>query len=461
MKPREHNLTHGRDEEDPTSEGLDPSVELLIEIARHPVAARYVRVLDLRSLMDFDEPQSSQIRDAEELRLVEDMIRQSSFLRKVDCDTERWLDFLQTDNNGNSEGGSRSMFCTILLLTLLPNLQSLGLSDNWPRRSDHPDLSNLIDALVSQANSAIRDENLALGKLTTLTPFVGFGYDYKQPLHSIEPFLALHSLHECFGASYIALEDGYTGEEFIPTLPQLGTNLTTLELWESVFGRHEMKRLLADMNHLKRLCISLTTKWHGCGFDCNAGGIVGSIMESPVAETLTHLTLLCSSPWNQCFTGVDSLKDFKVLERLVIHAAFFHGAPYTLHKDFNDEAEMYAENGNPVDQATARLDMLLPATLQSFELLLEYPVDHVQTLKMMLDGLELGTLRATNRSLHKIVFRALKKEFEELDKSVDPWPVICSTATAISAQWELLDADSSLECQELADFMDRFDIESM
>ncbi|KAK8078986.1 Cys/Met metabolism- pyridoxal phosphate-dependent enzyme [Apiospora phragmitis] len=189
-------------------------LELLLNIAVDPVIARYIVHLDLgdRECIDIrsddDEFVSCLQRPGEKASLLE-LIKKSSHLSVFGLAPDVWFDCITADAYDFDFDGTAVDCAVAFLLSLLPNLESLALSEEWGEQNvtcRNPTMPgaddvvpNLLHLHVTRANDVGKvaaDQDCPLRKPRKLRPTRDVDSQFGTDLEAIAPFLALNSIRE-------------------------------------------------------------------------------------------------------------------------------------------------------------------------------------------------------------------------------------------------------------------------
>ncbi|KAI0470496.1 hypothetical protein GGR56DRAFT_660605 [Xylariaceae sp. FL0804] len=305
--------------------------ELLRCIARDPTVARYIQTANFKGPNEGDDWRFGRLQLGIDDDPVRELVRESSHLREAGVDPDAWLSCMTSvDGQG---------YVQIFLLTLLPNVTTLTPShswDDWLQDRDagdggddrNPDLPKrrVMEAIVRAANSPASDASLS--KLRTIRAWAGSGYDQRGLLNSCAHFLAIDSLRSLHAGSVIGLEDGYTGTGFEPLYDRFSPNLETIELFASLIGRVSLRRLLSRTPNLKHFRFAHQTKWHGCGWNWDAGAAVAIIQEC-VGDSLESLQIcLMDNAIDNGGTTLTDMSGFRSLKTFEINFDLLCGPAY-------------------------------------------------------------------------------------------------------------------------------------
>lgn len=338
-------------------------LELLQYIARHPVVARYMVYVDLSH--DFLGEHTYDVQDAEKplikgdtsgiLRLLQD----SPYLNKRGYDASTWLEAMQQTADGHAD---------IFLLTLLPNVEELVVSGRMADASysdrnvnesederegggDETAASpilqcrSILEDIVDEANK-YPQSNASLSRLRV----VGNDgtdddtYEDKHNFTAVSSLLAIGSVCKFHGASFVAMEDGYTGVEFHPRYKRLSPNLEEIVLEHSILGAMSASKLFSRIENLRVFRLSWTVKYHGCGFNWDTGAMLHSL-EQAAGDTLEVLSIHDTGSTNMTGAVPVTMKGFKRLRVFEADFDFLREEPFDRAQQ-PEELEDDTEPGN-------------------------------------------------------------------------------------------------------------------
>ncbi|MBE7179825.1 MAG: hypothetical protein INR71_01235 [Terriglobus roseus] len=439
----------GDDESAPISTALG----FLLRAAANPLVPRYVEHADLRhsELLNWDAaPAGRRLgRDTAARAALLCFLEPNPYLAGAGFDTQLMLEqHLQAMEPGMDHMGRLALTpyaLDLAVLTLLTNARALAPPRSWDcfedppkedeeERRDGPDLGlwRVMDLLVKRAREDPGGRDVALGRLETVLPTRGPGYDSRVGLYWQEPLLALPTLREFYGGGLVALEDGYTGMEFERRYEGSGAALETLWLGGCCVGATEMGRLVRDCKELRHLRGSQECKWHGCGSNWDAGHFLAAVVEA-TGKTLETLSLAVTFPGQGTGTGMVSLKGFEVLRSVELALDYLEGPPV----GGEDDLAYIEEGGDELvmgDSETPPLCDVLPATVESC-LLWCTAAEHLPVLEMLFrdfDEAAWAEKLPRLKSLKVIVSRMLvlppnqgrrKKEKADMDPEDARWDV--------------------------------------
>ena len=341
------------------------SIQLLREIIHEPIIARYIQNADFKyeQILDNCDPKLVEIlcEDSDINAGLSRLLNESPYLRAAGENPAKWLDAILS--------GQGLRYATTFLLTLLPNVRKLATPANWkhleagssPESPETPNIWRVLDVIVKRANDDVTG-SASLAKLKSLNPMCIKGYDNRHEMQNVTPFLAIESIREFNGASLIAVDDGHTGYPFDPRYESFGTRLEHIELMGCLFDVKEFTKFIINMSRLRTFKFSYETKWHGCGYDCNAGAIIAALMAA-TGKTLEVLSLFELACDGTIFTGVTDMTGFKNLKELELDTTWLSGPPY--HQFIGVDGYKIGSIGSEVP----RLADLLPPSIMRLKVM--------------------------------------------------------------------------------------------
>ena len=309
---------------------VDDTLGILDAIAKDPLVAEYIEVLDLwdtRSLSDEEEEFLDFRSDAGALERVKALVTSADFLVEAGIDTEAWWNRMMEEEATRTDEDNTEVSCTIItLLGLLPNLQSIRLDPGWQNFAPAQESYLLpfagLQSIVNRASQSGRP----LSQVRTILPYMHPGYEEKAALQSVQPFLELESISELYLVSAVAVDDGYTGYPFKWRTPTLAPQLTRIELVASCMDADGISELIRHTPNLSVFKYAHETKWHGCQHDWNAGAFVEAIARY-CGKTIKELAITIDELYGDVINGVSSLLAFPNLEYLEVDVTVFRGPP--------------------------------------------------------------------------------------------------------------------------------------
>lgn len=368
------------------------ALQALSDIAKEPVLASYVVSLDLgnenclksyRSREGYSAAVKKHFDANPQLR---SLVNRSEHLAAISGDDvelcDRWYQRIVQPEVVEDEGP----FEEALLISLLPNLEELRLSDSWsedliePEESHYPEdisetqktVSKLLRLLVSRANDPTL-KNQPLAKLRILHPTNTYGSQFGIDLITFTPFLALQSLREAhiFDGTYepgsVEEEGGHCSNRY----PQMGEHLEKLTLDQGNMSAEGASLFFQSMKSLKDLTFSYSMQdevgfgWEIDAFVQNLGRAVGSTLE----------TLTLKAGFNYEDITADerlgsSMSGFTALQHLTLDCQLVQGA---------------SADTDTEDESPPQLVEILPSSLRSFTLIAHGIVPIAEFLEGLLE----------------------------------------------------------------------------
>jgi hypothetical protein len=349
-------------------------LRILYAISCDPLAAQYIESLDLYdrgripgTTSDDDFPLNEEVKAS-----IKKIISEAECFHCSGVDVDEWCEELwkeyERGPDEESRGEEHALHTTVSLLGQLTNLTKLQLPPGWYDRSRQYEreeeqsmerrLLAVLDAIVKDANS---DDRLGkpLGKLEFIMPSMDEGYEERAPFQCLEPFIGLKSLKELYATSCLALDDGYTGIAFQWRIPEMNSSLRRVELTYCTMDDEGISQLLSHTPLLEVFKYHHETKWHGCGYDWNAGAFVEAISKH-CGQTITDLAISLQDMYGDIINGVSSFRSFLKLRNLEIDLGIFDGPPLGHGHEWGMAAESLPEGVEPwtVEQLPCLGDML-------------------------------------------------------------------------------------------------------
>lgn len=233
---------------------IKSAFELILEIAKNPVIARYIEVAAFSKDCFFVELGDIITPDEREGELILQLLAGSDYLKQAGIDPEEFFFSIQESvlDSGDDSADWHwyieqlrfsvySQDAAAFLLTLLPNLKSLKLPSGWTptRESD-----NLIEAIVARSKTA---QNCLVTTSLGQTQAITSGIDYEdqpdQPdqlgihLKKVDNLLALPNVSSFVATGYCIR--GANSMSFA-----LYSNLTSIQFVNCYLNHEAISRLL-------------------------------------------------------------------------------------------------------------------------------------------------------------------------------------------------------------------------
>ncbi|KAK3215687.1 hypothetical protein GRF29_8g789969 [Pseudopithomyces chartarum] len=359
---------------------LDDTLGILDAIARDPLIAEYIEVLDLwdeRGLSEEDDDFLDFRGDLAAMERVKTLITSATFLKESGVDPEAWWNRMMKEEGTRIDHDNTAVSCTaITLLGLLPNLKSIRLDPGWqhfaPDQVDDELLLSVLQSIISRTGQAGNSRQRPLSQLRTILPFMHPGYEEKASLQSVQPFLEIDAISELYLVSAVAVEDGYTGFPFKWRTPTLAPNLTRIELVASCIDAEGISELLCHTPNLAVFKYAHETKWHGCEHDWNAGAFVEAIAHH-CGKTITSLAITIDELFGEIINGVSSLLAFPNLEYLEVDVTVFRGPPLESGQQ-KGEASFMPEGATPWTETDIPcIGSMLPDSIVEAQINTDFP----------------------------------------------------------------------------------------
>ncbi|KAK4632141.1 hypothetical protein CLAFUW4_02670 [Fulvia fulva] len=340
-------------------------------IAREPLLGLYVETLDLRACNDQRGcgKEVVQLLLGDDRDRLQEMIGNSRWLALAGVDVQEWKTNVLTDD----PNGVNNIYRAVFLLTLLPRLKTLTLTERCSRvQEEGKECKKVLDTLLELDHTASPRADSPLGQLERLCPFEPIEYS-SNPLEGFEVadcFMALPSFKELHVSNLIAVEDYHTVETsglyFKFDLPRSRRML------------HEgIEELLAHMPYINSLRYTHATKWHGCEFDWNAGAFAAAVAEH-CSGRLIKLALVLEELFGVVEQGIASLKEFEVLRDLEIDWNCFAAPPFGSDMSNPDDSRAWTLAQLP------SLPDILPASVEHVTLVCTSNLDNIEPLRYLL-----------------------------------------------------------------------------
>lgn len=391
---------------------VDDTLGILDAIARDPLVAEYIEILDLwdvRSLSDEDDDFLDFRHDPDSLERVKTLVTSADFLVEAGIDTEAWWNRMMEEEGTRTDEDNTEVSCTtITLLGLLPNLQSIRLDPGWqnfaPEQPQYSLLQAGLQSIIKRASQAGRP----LSQIRTILPYMHPGYEEKAALQSVQPFLELGSISELYLVSAVAVDDGYTGYPFRWHTPTLAPQLTRIELVASCMNDEGISELLRHTPNLSVFKYSHETKWHGCEHDWNAGAFVEAIAQH-CGNTIKELAVTIDELYGDIINGVSSLLSFPNLEYLEVDVTVFRGPPV-------ESGQQLGQNSSIPEGATAWTEddipcigSMLPDSIREAQINTDFPDPDEKALGSLIKNLRSQRLERLHR-LERCIIRQYNAE---------------------------------------------------
>ncbi|KAK3679393.1 hypothetical protein LTR78_000954 [Recurvomyces mirabilis] len=421
---------------DRRQQGREPqtALALILSNIQDRRIAEYIETLDLRYYSDEVDVESgikSLLADKGNEAALERLVTDSPYPLSNLWSRESWEDDRHSQNPFTP--WTYEELTTAVLLSLLPNVRTLRLPDQWHEtqyssggNSKSSALRRVLDAIVSMANKSSQGE-APLSSLETILPYSETQYDPRNGLCEVLPFMSLKSLQNLHVCNMVGVDDGYTGIPFLWYHGDIASCLRTIQLPGGCMDAAGVAELVRHTPQLTTFAYSHHTKWHGCLHDWGAGSFIAAIGEHR-GDTITELAITIDLLFGMIENGVTSLKEFKRLNTVELDVRVFAGPSVASGNRQGMEGEFTAWEPSSVPNL---LD-ILPPTICTINLFVsddEGEVDEKQCATVL--GKFLGEL--SNDFGHPVncVVRSNRKG-DELQEIRD---LVSSRALARSLRW--------------------------
>ncbi|KAF1961038.1 hypothetical protein CC80DRAFT_489248 [Byssothecium circinans] len=404
------------------SRRVDNTIQILYEISREPLAAKYIEELDLwddrwradgqAELEDDDNTEITEVeatpetfrRSQEAMRSIKTLVTNS--LQQYDTDVDLadfWEHMMKEELHPENEDFLESSCTVIGLLSLLPNVRTLRLPGWWEGVQE--EAGNALNQLVAAANRN-GSHDKPLGKLTTILPSMHGGYEEKTSLQDLLPLLTLQSLTEVYLVSTVAVDDGYTGMPFSwPSGAGVASSLKRLELVSCCIDAEGLSGLIAYTPNLTIFKYSHETKHHGCQHDWNPGTFTETLGRH-CGSTLIEVALTIDDLHGTIINGASSFLSFPRLEKVEVDVQIFCGPPVESGQRRGPDA-FVPEGERPWSQHDIPcIGSMLPDSVREVQINVDHPEPDEEALRALLKNLK--TQRAER--LHRLE-RAIVRQY--------------------------------------------------
>lgn len=302
-------------------DSISTPFRLLGRLALDPLAARYMKKVNLL-LLDYDGDDEDLVELGEdETEAVKSLVERSPYLQNAAINPQTWWERMR-DRDDALRGGAIT-YASVLLLTMLPNVQELTLPRTMHFDKDGDPRGAVLDILAKETNGS-NGCDVSLAKLTCLIAFDETGYESRQSLENYRFLLAKPTLRELGAVSCLAVEDRYTGMAFRWPYPDLTSPLTKISLGHCCMNGDALGKLLAYTPQLRTLRYSHAAKWHGCLHDWDAAAFISTI-EKHCGDGLVDLSVSIVRMFGDVEKGVVSMAGFTALRHLELDVRVFAG----------------------------------------------------------------------------------------------------------------------------------------
>ncbi len=386
---------------------------IIFRISREPLIAQYIntlylwdqrRILTNRPLTSIDNDFFDYRTNDTAMARIKDLFSQSRLFSESDLD-EYWQSIIEDEpaDGGINRG---TLYATMLLLSLLPNLRELQLPEGWyqVRQGEAgEDLLPLAHSLVELSN-ARRLPWKGLTHLETLFPFVEENYEYRIALQCLQPFMVLENIQNLYAVSCVANKQDWEAVPFDWPDPKMQSPLTRIELAYCCIDAPGLASLLAYTPALKIFRYSHQTKWDELGYDWNPGEFLETIANF-CGDQLLELALTIDNLRGDVANGLSSFVRLPKLEKLEVDVKSFCGPPLESGQRLGRNAIVPPEGTKAwVQHDIPCIGSMLPATIREVHVNALHPGDVDVALKALFKNIM--TLRAESLLLlHTLVIR--------------------------------------------------------
>ncbi|KAF9882890.1 hypothetical protein FE257_004904 [Aspergillus nanangensis] len=365
--------------------------ELLEHIAADPTVAQYIQCVNLGKVdklddedEDEDEDEANEMpspRECEISDALRILVHTSPFIQAVGGNPENWIPGIRRSG----------VDADVFLMTLISQLREVTMHPRWDvldpfgRRNDERRWQ-VLKLLTHRANRPDEYPDAPLSLLSVVNSSREPGYEEKVPLTPVVPFLAINSVTEVSLVSCVFKDDGYTGNQFHPTMSRYSANLRTLDLDSCVAGVEELSQVLSRIPNLEVFRFSHETKWHGCGHNQNMGALLATVQDL-CADNLRELVVSIVTPWGDPGATLVDMTRFRKLAVLELDVDMLCGPAYDPSMRDLEGDQIEAHDG----PAWPRLVDMLPASIERFALNLStFSDQHLKCVSHLIEGLEHG-----------------------------------------------------------------------
>ncbi|KAK5107810.1 hypothetical protein LTR62_000678 [Meristemomyces frigidus] len=356
---------------------------LILAILMDSRVAEYIEVLNLREdscQTELDPRVEDILRDESNRSALAAVVADSPFPLSDLWAEEDWPYDAATRQGG--ETWHYVELCTIVLLSLLPNLRTLTLPFEWtrtrhlrqdtwhfPREDRRSKIRAVLDVMVAKANEGT-DSDTPLAKLETLYPYSQAQYDPRNGLRELTPFLPLKGLTELYTSNMVAVEAGHGAGMYFDWYHSRNpwSSLRKIQLAGCCMTAYGIGELVQHTPLLTSLAYSHHAKYHGISHDWDAAGFIAAIGKYR-GDTLTELSVTIDALFGMIEHGVTSLKEFKKLETIELDVQVFAGPSF----DAADRVGEVGQGNAPVGHIWSprnvpRLLHMLPSRIWNVQL---------------------------------------------------------------------------------------------
>ena len=296
------------------------SIELLEDIIREPLIARYFRDVNLIHDRIDNGPEMKAFRADTQLKNgLLSLLESSTYLRLANQDPQTWLDAIL--------GGFSYVYATTFLLTLLPNVETLSLPARWNYLNDlgpaADSVWNVLDIITQRANEDIKG-TASLAHLSTLGPATNLGHENRHFMQDMAPFLSIRSVRNFHGV-HLVVGPIFHKSPFTPRYSNFALGLEYVDLSGCYFGIDEFLDFIKPVSRLKAFRFSCENTYRDLKVE--AGAIITALIAA-ASETLESLIVYSNNDrGTKSVTGVTDLTGFKRLKNLTLGISWLSRRP--------------------------------------------------------------------------------------------------------------------------------------
>lgn len=362
------------------------TLAILCEIAREPIIAEYIRFLSLWDRRSADEisdgPNLYDFRnDNRAMKNIKEFLYRAPYFARAHADANEWWEAIIREDQAEDDETIDNLFATVVLLSLLPNLETLQLPDRWHEvrgTEAAGDLVSSVESLITMATAG-KSESNPLANLERMFPFVEEGYDVRVGLQCLQPFMVLPNMHYLYAVSCVAVSGDWQGIPFLWPNPSLRSPLTRVEFACCCMDASGLSVLLANTPALTVFKLSHQSKWDGLEFDWNPGEILEALAHH-AGERLTEIAITIDELHGEIINGLSSFMRFSKLQTLEVDVESFCGPPV-------ESGQRCGQNGSipPGAKPWTHVDIpcmgdMLPTSICELHVNTDFPRPSVQAL---------------------------------------------------------------------------------
>lgn len=302
---------------------------------------------------------------------IHHLLESSAYLRQAAVDPSTLLSYMISEYEEMFD----STVTTCFLLTLLPNVTTLGLPPHFDlcSREDLPsaviphNIPSLVNLISDKANNS-SNESTSLSKLQTILPSAAWGTAHFSELRYLPPLLRIQSVREFYAGNCRSLqfEDNRRfGSVNNLRVDGLGLGLEVVELAGAIITSEELHSLLSGMPRLRSLKLS-----HGPGYQVAGGDSIAwdasiymACIQDAVGDRLEELSFSVVNGLATNENGIISMKGFTKLKFLELEVLQLLTYPCGLAPTTEELVGKWN-----FGRSIPRLCDLLPATIETLSL---------------------------------------------------------------------------------------------